>query len=65
MAIDKESSGRPEVDLGRRTTKVNLAIIVGALVFFIITFAVVIFFARNSDRTKNAPNPPTHNALAG
>lgn len=64
MAIDKESSGMPEVDLGRRTTKVNLAIIIGAVVFFAITFAVVMFYARRSGPGTNSPSPPTHNAPA-
>jgi flagellar biosynthesis/type III secretory pathway M-ring protein FliF/YscJ len=61
MAIDKESSGVPEVDLGRRTTKVNLAIIVAAIVFFIITFTVVMNYAKRSEPEKNRPNPPTQN----
>lgn len=47
MAIDKESSGLPEVDLKRRTTKVNLWMIVGVAVFFAITAGVVMWFARN------------------
>jgi hypothetical protein len=45
MAIDKESSGFPEVDFKRRTTKVNLWMIVGVAVFFIITGAMVFWFA--------------------
>ena len=45
MAIDKESSGLPEVDFERRTTKVNLGIIVGVAVFLSITAAVVLWMA--------------------
>jgi hypothetical protein len=61
MAIDKESSGLPEVDLRRRTTKVNLAIVVAAVMFYIITSVVLWYFARRSDAETNAPNPPIIN----
>jgi hypothetical protein len=46
MAIDKESSGLPEVDLSRRTTKVNLWMIVGIALFFVVMGAVVLFYGR-------------------
>ena len=46
MAIDKESDGIPEVDLSRRTTKVNLWMIVAVGLFFVITGLVVYFFAK-------------------
>ena len=46
MAIDKESDGVPEVDLSRRTTKVNLWMIVAVGLFFVITGLVVYFFAK-------------------
>jgi hypothetical protein len=46
MAIDKGSDGVPEVDVGRRTTKVNLWMIVAVALFFIITGIVVFNFAR-------------------
>jgi hypothetical protein len=36
MSIDKESNGVPEVDLHKRTTKVNLSVIVAVVVFFVI-----------------------------
>lgn len=41
MAIEKDSSGIPEVNVHKRTTKVNLSIIAGVLLFFAITVAVV------------------------
>jgi hypothetical protein len=34
MSIDKESTGMPEVNPRRRTTKVNLVMIVAVLLFF-------------------------------
>jgi hypothetical protein len=46
MAIDKESTGLPEIDFKRRTTRVNLWMIVGIGVFFAVTAAVVMYFAR-------------------
>lgn len=46
MAIDKESSGLPEVDLKRRTTKVNLWMIIGVALFFVIAAGLVMWFAR-------------------
>ncbi|HTO02506.1 MAG TPA: hypothetical protein VL069_02340 [Opitutus sp.] len=46
MAIDKESDGVPEVDFSRRTTRVNVWMIVGVSLFFVITGVVVYFFAQ-------------------
>ncbi|MDO8543550.1 MAG: hypothetical protein Q7S40_24175 [Opitutaceae bacterium] len=48
MGIDKESSGMPSVDFHRRTTKVNLWMIVGIGVFFAICAAVVFWLSRQS-----------------
>ena len=45
MSIDKESSGMPEIDVHRRTTKVNFGIIGSVIVFFIIAGAVILWFA--------------------
>jgi hypothetical protein len=36
MSIDKHSNGVPEVDLSKRTTKVNLSVIVAVVAFFAI-----------------------------
>jgi hypothetical protein len=44
MSIDKESSGMPEVDIHRRTTKVNLSIVIGIAIFFAAMFALVWWF---------------------
>ncbi len=45
MSIDKESTGMPEIDLHRRTTKVNLATMIGILVFFIIVGIGIVWYA--------------------
>jgi hypothetical protein len=58
MAIDKESSGLPEVDLARPTTKVNLGIIVAAGLFYILMFALVYYLAREHPG-NDRPSPPT------
>jgi hypothetical protein len=44
MAIDKESSGFPEVDVHKRTTKVNLAVVIGVAIFLGAMFAVALWF---------------------
>jgi flagellar biosynthesis/type III secretory pathway M-ring protein FliF/YscJ len=62
MAIDKESTGVPEVDFGRRTTKVNLGIVVGVIVFIIIMFATVVHFSRREAAEKNFPASPGQRA---
>lgn len=36
MSIDKESNGVPEVDMSKRTTKVNVSVILAVVTFFII-----------------------------
>jgi hypothetical protein len=46
MAIDKESSGLPEVDFERRTTKVNLWIIVAVGVFYLAMAGVMYWIGR-------------------
>jgi hypothetical protein len=47
MAIDKESTGMPQVDFSRRTTKVNLWMIVAVGVFFILMAGLVVYFAHH------------------
>jgi hypothetical protein len=44
MSIEKESTGLPEVNVHKRTTKVNLSIIVGVVIFFVTMGAVVWWF---------------------
>lgn len=45
MAIDKESDGVPQVDFGRRTTKVNLWMVVAIVVFFALCVGLVMHYA--------------------
>lgn len=45
MSIDKDSNGLPEINVHRRTTKVNFSIVIGVALFFAITFAAVWWFA--------------------
>jgi hypothetical protein len=44
MSIEKESSGLPEVNVHKRTTKVNLSIVGGLVIFFVAMFSVVAWF---------------------
>jgi hypothetical protein len=46
MSIDKESSGLPEVDAGKRTTKVNLSVIVAVGLFLAVGAFVMWWLAR-------------------
>lgn len=55
MSIDKNSSGLPEVNLARRTTKVNVWMVVGILLF--LGGAAVLAYShwRKSAASKSAP----------
>jgi hypothetical protein len=44
MSIEKESSGLPEVNVHKRTTKVNLGIVIGVGAFFAAMAGVVWWF---------------------
>jgi hypothetical protein len=41
MSIEKESSGLPEVNVHKRTTKVNISIVLGVALFFVAMAGVV------------------------
>jgi hypothetical protein len=47
VSIDKESNGMPEFDSGRRTTKVNLWMIVAVGLFFVFGFLAILYFNRH------------------
>ena len=40
MSIEKDSSGLPEIDVRRRTTKVNFGLVGGVLLFFVVAAAI-------------------------
>ena len=44
VSIDKDSNGIPEFDSGRRTTKVNLWMIVAVGLFFVFGFLAILYF---------------------
>ena len=56
MSIDKESSGLPEVNTHRRTTKVNLWMI-AAVVFFLALMAVAAVSISRSSRSAASALP--------
>lgn len=65
MAIDKESTGVPEFDAHRPTTKVNLGIVAAVGIFFAVVFGAVVYFASHAKHPEsNRPNPPTENATS-
>lgn len=47
MSIDKESTGIPEVNIHKRTTKVNLSVIAGVVLFLVAMGGVVAWLAAN------------------
>jgi hypothetical protein len=48
MSIDKESSGVPEVNVHKRTTKVNLWMIAAILMFFVVMAGVAFWVSRQA-----------------
>ena len=44
MSIDKDSTGLPEMNVHRRTTQVNLSMVIGIALFFAFTFGLVWWF---------------------
>lgn len=47
MSLDKESNGLPQVDMRRRTTKVNLTVVIGVVVFIAAMLGVAWWVATN------------------
>ncbi|MBS0632408.1 MAG: hypothetical protein JSS11_10865 [Verrucomicrobia bacterium] len=47
MSIDKKSNGVPEVNLSRRTTKVNLGMIIAVVLFFVLAAAGAYWASRH------------------
>lgn len=48
MSIEKTSSGVPEIDPKRRTTKVNFGIIAGIVLFLVIAAGVMVWFSAHA-----------------
>lgn len=46
MSIDKESSGVPDVNVKRRTTKVNIFMIFAVVVFFALMAGVAVWISQ-------------------
>jgi hypothetical protein len=56
MSIEKESSGLPEIDPRRVTTKVNLGMVFAIGVFFAIVLGVVLYLSHR-ERTGMVQGP--------
>jgi len=48
MSIEKESSGIPEVNVSKRTTKVNLGVIIAVVLFLGVMAGFVIWLSNNN-----------------
>lgn len=48
MSIDKNSDGVPEVNMAKRTSKVNLGVILGVVVFLAAMGAVLFYFSQRT-----------------
>jgi hypothetical protein len=62
MSIEKEGSGLPEFNVHRRTTKVNLSVIVAVLLFFVIAIGVAMWVYREPGSVV-PPSPNTNNEV--
>jgi len=59
MSIDKESHGFPEVNLQRRTTKVNVSMIAAVLLFFAVALGIGLWVAMRTESPRVPPSAPT------
>lgn len=59
MSIDKESSGFPEVNVHRATTKVNLWMIAGILLFLVVAGAAAFWSSRQAVVSTGVPQSVT------
>lgn len=64
MAIEKESTGIPEMNVHKRTTKVNLWMIAGLIAFFVLMFFLVMSLARRHPG-ENRPSSSTQEETTG
>ncbi len=55
MSIDKESNGLPEVNVHRRTTKVNLWMIAAVVFFFALMAVAAVWISRASPSPERVP----------
>lgn len=53
MGFDPQNKDQPLVDVGKRTTKVNLAVVIGVVVFFVVAAIVMFTFMRSPGETRN------------
>jgi hypothetical protein len=63
MGFDPNSAGKPLVNVHKKTTQVNLWMVVGVVVFFIVGTAVL-FWLSGSHGPDAHPNTPEQKATA-
>lgn len=58
MSIQKESDGFPEVNVHRRTTKVNISMIAAVLLFFAVAAGIAVWVANKPESPDGPPPAP-------
>ncbi len=53
MGFDPQTGDKPLMEVHKKTTKVNLAVVIGVVLFFVIAAAVMFKFMRSPDETRN------------
>ena len=61
MGFDADSAGQPIVNVHKKTTQVNLWMVVGVVVFFLISAGVVVWLSQRHT-TDERPNAPEERA---
>ena len=57
MGFDPQTSDKPLVDVNKRTTKVNLSVAVGVIVFLIFGICVVVWAVKKESRGEPVKTP--------
>ncbi|HEX2100179.1 MAG TPA: hypothetical protein VHF69_05935 [Candidatus Synoicihabitans sp.] len=53
MGFDDQTQGQPLVQTHKKTTKVNIAMVIGVLIFFVIAVAVGVHYMRNPAEARS------------
>jgi hypothetical protein len=61
MGIDKESTGIPETNVSHKTTQVNMSLVIGVLLFFVIAIAIGVWASHRNGASSTPPAGPTTN----
>lgn len=56
MGFDPQNAGEPIVDVHKRTTKVNLSVVVAVVLFILLGAAAVVWVSGRSERGESLVN---------